>query len=144
MRTNSFVAILGACLASACTSISVRPVASAPPLGLVCIRENPKVLVSDFVPVVRGALSDHGIRSEVFVGDPARHCDVTLTYTALRKWDFAPYLSHAELRLERDGEQIGYAKYHLRGNGGLSFLKWRGTQAKMGPVLDELLAQVGR
>jgi hypothetical protein len=64
---------------------------------------------------------------------------VHLTYTALRSWDFKPYLSHAELRLWRDGLQIGAADYHLRGKGGFSFAKWQGTKAKMDPVIDQLL-----
>jgi hypothetical protein len=51
-----------------------------------------------------------------------------------------PYLTHAELRLWEGGKQIGFAEYHLNGNGGLDLGKWRGTQAKMGPVIDELLA----
>jgi len=122
----------------------VRPVESPPPLGYVCIRENPKVLVHDFVPVVRDVLALHGIRSEVFAGEKPASCDIILTYTALRRWDFAPYLSHAEVRLERDGLQVGYAEYHLRGRGGFSLFKWQGTRTKMEPVLDKLLAQVGR
>jgi hypothetical protein len=122
----------------------VRPVESAPSLRHVCIRENPRVLVDNFVPVVRDVLSRHGIRSEVFAGDTPAHCDVILTYTALRTWHLVPCLTHAEVRLERDGLQIGYAEYHLRGGGGLSFFKWQGTRTKMEPVLDELLAQVGR
>jgi len=51
-----------------------------------------------------------------------------------------PYLTHAELRLWEGGKQIGFAQYHLNGNGGLDLGKWRSTQAKMDPVIDELLA----
>ena len=136
--------ILCLSIATACTSTIVRPVQSTPSLNYVCIRENSRVLVDNFVPVVRDALSQRGIRSEVFAGETPAHCEVILTYTALRRWDFSPYLSHAEVRLERDGLQIGYAEYHLRGGGGLSFFKWQGTRTKMEPVLDELLSQVGR
>lgn len=66
---------------------------------------------------------------------------MTLTYTALRHWDMKPYLTHAELRLWRDGKQIGFAEYHLNGNGGFDLGKWRGTKAKMDPVIDQLLAR---
>lgn len=62
------------------------------------------------------------------------------TYTALRSWDFKPYLSHAELRLWHDGTQIGFAEYHLNGGGGFDLGKWRGTNAKMDPVIDKLPA----
>ena len=136
--------ILYLSIATACTSTIVRPVEPHPSLSYVCIRENPRVLVHNFVPVVRDALSRHGIRSEVFAGETPSHCSVILTYTALRRWDLGSYLSHAEVRLERDGLQIGYAEYHLRGGGGFSLFKWRGTRTKMDPVLDDLLAQVGR
>lgn len=52
----------------------------------------------------------------------------------------SPYLSHAELRLEKGGHRIAYAEYHLRGKGGLSLSKWQGTKTKMDPVIDQLLA----
>ena len=136
--------VLWVITATACTSTIVRPVEPVPSLSHVCIRENPRVLVHDFVPVVRDVLSQHGIRSDVFSGETPAHCDVILTYTALRRWDLGSYLSHAEVRLERDGLQIGYAEYHLRGGGGFSLFKWQGTRTKMEPVLNELLAQVGR
>lgn len=127
---------------AACTSVVVRPVRSPPPVSFVCIKENPRVIVHDFLDVVREGLARHGIRSKVFAGDPSPDCEVLLTYTALQSWDLALYLSHAEVRLERDGAQIGYAEFHLRGKGGFSFFKWQGTRTKMDPVLDELLSQL--
>jgi len=131
------------CVAIACTSTVVRPLALTPGPRLICIKENPKVRVADFVPVVREALSRHGIASEVFSEEAPARCEIVLTYTARRSWDFSPYLSQAEVRLERGGREIGYAEYHLRGKGGLSLHKWQSTREKMDPVLDELRAQVG-
>jgi hypothetical protein len=122
-----------------CTSIEVqRP---DPSLGIrhVCIQENPKVKVDDFVSVLQQGFDRHGLSTEVFSGPPPPNCEYILTYTALRSWDMAPYLSHAELRLEKDGRQVGHAVYHLRGKGGLSPAKWQGTKEKMDPVIDELL-----
>lgn len=49
------------------------------------------------------------------------------------------YLSHAELRIEKNGRQIAYAEYHLVGKGGLSLAKWASTKEKISPVIDELL-----
>ena len=54
-------------------------------------------------------------------------------------WDFVTFLSHAELKLEKNGKTIGSAIYHLRGKGGLSMMKWQGVETKMTPVLNELL-----
>ena len=77
------IAILIALLPS-CTSIVVRPVESQSQMTHVCIKHNPKVLVGDFVPVVRDGLSRHGVSSEEFSGDAPAHCEFILTYTALR------------------------------------------------------------
>ena len=133
---------LAACAAvvSGCTSIEVRPLDASAPLKQVCIVENKRVEVSDFVAVLRDGFDRHGIASSVVATEDAKGCEATLTYTALRKWDLAPYLSHAELRLWRDGRQIGSATYHLNGGGGFSLMKWEGTKTKMDPVIDQLLA----
>jgi len=123
----------------ACTSITVRPIDAAAQLEHVCIQENPKVLVSDFVSVLRDGLSRHGISSETFTGSAPEGCAFILTYTAFRSWDFAPYLSHAELSLESGGQEVACGEYHLRDEGGLSLMKWQRAKTKMDPVLDELL-----
>lgn len=124
---------------TACTSVQVKPVDASLPIKYVCIENNPKVEVQDFIPVVRDGFDRHGIATEVYFTNKPDKCEYTLTYTAYRKWDFSPYLSHAELRLEKDGHQVGYAEYHLNGGGGLSLTKWASTKDKMDPVIDELL-----
>lgn len=137
--TVTTVAILAILAVTGCTSIKVSPVPSTADLKKVCIVENPKVEVADFVDVLRDGFSQHHIATSVVSEDEAKSCGVTLTYTALRSWDFKPYLSHAELRLWKNGIQIGSAIYHLNGKGGLDFAKWEGTAAKMDPVIDKLL-----
>lgn len=126
-----------------CTSIKVRPVDLSVKASHICIKENPRVWVSDFVPVLRDGFDRHGISTEVFSGPPPDRCEYVLSYIALQSWDFAPYLSHAELRIEKGGRQVAYAEYHLRGEGGLSLMKWQGTRAKMDPLIDELLKSNG-
>ena len=123
-----------------CTSINVQPVEASAQLRHVCIQENPKVQVSDFLPVLRDGFDRHGIPTEVFTGEQSNRCEYVLTYTALRSWDLKPYLSHAELRMEKSGRKVASAEYHLRGRGGWALTKFRGTRAKMDPVIDELLA----
>jgi hypothetical protein len=123
-----------------CTSVTVRPVDRAVQLKHVCIRENPKVWVNDFLPVLQDGFNRHGISTEVFSEAADSHCEFIVTYTARQSWDFANYLAHAELRLERQGQQVAFAEYHLRGGGGLSLMKWQGTKTKMDPVIDELLS----
>jgi len=136
------------CLAAAvvamggCTSVEVKSARSIEPGTQVCIVNNPKVIVEGFVDVVREGFSRHGLPTRLVNANEAASCPVTLTYTALRSWDFSPYLSRAELRLWKNGLQIGSAEYHLRGRGGLSLAKWQGVKSKMTPVIDQLLADV--
>ncbi len=125
---------------TACTSVTVRRPDSNLAIKHVCIQENPKVWVSDFLPVLKNGFTRHNIATTIYSGTtkPAG-CEYVLSYTALQSWDLAPYLSHAELWLEKDGRQIGYAEYHLIGKGGFSLMKREGTKTKMDPVIDALL-----
>jgi hypothetical protein len=105
----------------------------------VCIKENQLVRVSDFVQVVRDGLDRNGITSEVFPDKPPERCQYILKYTALRNWDVVPYMYFAELRIEKEGKEVGYAEYRLVGDkGGFSLMKFQGTKAKLDPVIDEL------
>ena len=122
-----------------CTSVKVQPVDSSVPMLHVCIRQNSQVQVSDFLQVLQEGFERHGIGSEVYYGNRPHRCEYILTYTALRSWDLKTYLSHAELRLQRGGEQIASADYHLRAKGGFALTKFAGTKTKMDPVIDELL-----
>src|SRR2546421_5411552 len=103
-----------------CASISVRPVSSELAIADVCIEENPKVVVDDFLSVVRDGFDRHGIATKVVTRPAPKECEYVLTYTALKNWDLGTYLHHAELRLERNGRIVGSAEYHLVGKGGLS------------------------
>jgi hypothetical protein len=133
---NAFVMIVALGVA-ACTSIQVEPVDRSINLKHVCIQENQKVMVEDFVRVIRDGFDRHGISTEVISGAIPERCEYVLTYTALRSWDFGTFLADAELRLESKGRKVAYANYHLRGKGGIK--KWAGTKSKMDPVIDKLL-----
>lgn len=137
MRNILLIAIV--LLVVGCTSIQVQPLERSANLTHICIKENPKVIVSDFLTVLRDGFDRHGISSVVFNGEIPAGCEYVCTYTALQSWDFSTYLSHAELRLESKGRKVAYAEYHLNGKGGLSLMKWQGTKTKMDPVIDELL-----
>jgi hypothetical protein len=127
-------------LLAGCTSVDVKEVPSSAKLSHVCIENNPKVIVVDFLPVVRDGFARHGITTEVYKDTPPEYCEYRLTYTAFKTWDIATYLHHAELRLYQEHNQIGFAEYHLTGGGGLSLTKWASVESKMNPVIDELLA----
>ena len=122
-------------LVSGCTAVSVQPVADSQELRLVCIIENPKVVVRDFVGVVERRFGEHGIGTKV-VSDGS-DCEHTLEYTAERSWDLKAFLDYALLTLRKDGVSIGSAEY--RNKGGLTVTKYASTASKMNPVIDELL-----
>lgn len=123
----------------ACTSVKVKPVDRDTAMTHVCIRTNPAVIVADFVPVMQDGFQRHGIVAEVFDLALPASCKYVVDYTALRSWDLKPYLSHAEIRITEHGQLVASATYHLNGKGGLDMGKWRGTKAKISPVMDKLL-----
>ena len=135
-----YVAILSVLLMAGCTTVTVTPLDPTTGVDQVCIEENPKVLVTDFVSVVQDGFARHGIQTELFSGPKPEDCEYVLIYSARKSWDFVTYLSKAELRLQRGGIEIAFAEYHLRGAGGIAPIKFAGTKAKMDPVIDELLA----
>jgi len=129
-------------LITGCTAINVRPVDSSLQITSICIEENPKVIVEDFLSVVRDRIEYHGIETAVLISPDPDECEYIMTYTAFKTWDVVSYLHHAELRLERNGRTIGKAEYHLKGQGGFSLMKWQSTKTKMDPVVDELLGKM--
>lgn len=140
MKYINILIILIALGLTACTSIQVKPLNLSKPINYVCIEINEKVIVQDFLEVVRNGFDRHGISTKVYSRIPPKSCEVILTYTALRSWDFTPYLSHAELWLRnQEGRQIAYAEYHLQAGGGLMLTKWASVKSKMDPVIDKLL-----
>ena len=119
MNKTVFV-VAGGLAVSACTSVQVNAVAEQQVNAIqqICIVNNPKVLVTDFVPVVQQRLQHHGIVSRVVEGSEASACAYQLHYSAKRSWDFTPYMSWAELKLYQNEVLIAKAEYKLVGKGG--------------------------
>lgn len=132
-----------ALLATACTSVQVAPVnkAELPNIQHVCIVNNPKVIIDDFVPVIQQRLQHHNIQSRVVNQANKQGCHYTLHYSAKRSWDFTPYLSWAEVKLQQGQTTLATAEYSLKGKGGLSLTKWASVESKMTPVIDQLLGK---
>ena len=124
-----------------CTSVQVQPLSAEFKPTDICIEENPKVIVSDLLPVLRSRFEFHGITTRVHDQPDPNECEYILTYTAFKNWDMAPYLYSADLRLERNGKKVASAEYRLKGKGGLSLTKWQSTKTKIDPVVDELLGK---
>jgi hypothetical protein len=119
---RTLVLLALAVFACSCTVIEVEPL----PEGVadVAIVRNDKVQVTDFVPVLRSALEERGIRTRMVDQAAAAADSVTATYTARRTWDLVPFLSTADVWFRR---------------GGLDLSKFEGTEAKMTPAYDQLL-----
>ncbi len=148
-----------------CTSVTVTPLDSYHQVKTLCIRENPKVTVPDFVPVIQDGLNRHEIQSEWIPFD-ARYstqpiepeesvddryymyitalpdtCEYSLAYTARRSWDLGTYLSTADIEISDSTSIVASANYHLIGKGGFSLYKWQGVKTKIDPVMDQLFEQ---
>ena len=126
--------------AGACTTVEVSAVpARGYPIAELCVESNPDVVVEDFLPVVVAGIARHGIATRVVLEPIPADCDYTLWYTARRRWDIRPVLGYVELRVRYRGETIGTATYLSRPS--LSLFKWRSTESRIGPVVDELLRE---
>jgi hypothetical protein len=137
----AWLIVLSAAL-GACTSVKVQPVSADNRIDHICIQENPRVQVGDFISVMQEGFQKHGITSQLFKENAPPKCRYTATYTARRTWDMAMYMPDAQIDILRDGRQIASANYHLKGKGGLALNKWASTRSKILPVIDQLLAQV--
>lgn len=146
-----------------CTSVTVTPLDASYNVKRICIRENPKVTVTNLVPVITDGLTRHNIESVFITSNldkeklrdededefpdhyymtitpTASSCEFSLAYTARRSWDLGTYLSTADIEISNKTGVIAIANYHLRNKGGLSLFKWQGVKTKIDPVLDELL-----
>lgn len=124
-----------------CTNVKVEPVASQYNISQLCIEENPKVVVGDFVDGLQTLLRKHSIESQLYAAPVPASCEYRLTYTAIRSWDFLPYLSDATVQLFKGNQQIGSGQYHLTGEGAFNPFKRATIEEKMAPVVNQLLGQ---
>ena len=125
-----------------CTSVKVQPVTNVAAIKQVCIVDSPdQCFVGDMLQVLIEGFNRNGISTQIVRGNVPNDCAYHLTYMCNQTWDMAMYMHHAELHLFHGREQVGYAQYHLTGQGGLSLMKWQSTKTKMDPVIDELLGK---
>lgn len=130
-------------LLSGCTAIKVNnhPSFQARNLKTVCVIDNPKVVIKDFDNILINSFAKHNITAKIYPANSTpRFCEATVNYTALRSWDFAPYMTYAQLILIQDGKQVSDATFKLRANGGLALNKWRSTQTKIDELVNQLIA----
>jgi len=108
------------------------------PIRRVCIEQNRKVMVEDFVDVVEEGFRRHGIATAVYDPPVPAEC-------GFRSDLHGPQgLGHGAVHEVRRATSARWstddrsATYKHRG--GFGFNKWASTESKMRPVIDELLA----
>jgi len=136
-----FGLLLWAILIVGCATTNVRKIDRATnPVTILCIEENPKVWVKEFLPFIEKSFQNYGIKTVVYQEVPGT-CEYALSYTAFQRWDFVPFVYLAEVRIRRGAENIAMGRYNLNLNqgAGLAFNKWASIETKMTPVIEELL-----
>ncbi len=143
MKNLLLLGVLGFSLVG-CTSIQVNNVTGFNPDSIrqVCIIHNAKVTIKDFDALVEKSFKRYNIEASTLKEtDNLSLCQTTLNYTALRSWDFAPYMVSAQFNLLQNGRQVSESSFRLKGNGGLALNKWRSTETKINELVDQLLGK---
>lgn len=139
IRASSITAIT--LIAGCSIQTVVEPIPPQTPISEICILENSKVIISDFLPVVQEGISRHGLRSSVYREVPS-NCVYVLEYVAYQKWDFTLFMSEASIKLYQDKKLVGTVRYKtptgIFGGGGANPAKWNSTKEKLDPLIDEL------
>jgi hypothetical protein len=138
MKIRSLLAALAAAaLAAGCAiNQNVRPVV-ATSMTEVCIKSNPQVMMSEFLPELRKQVESRGVKTSVYTGDRPASCRHHLEYTANWRWDMAMYLVFAKIDVYEDNLLVGQATYDALG-GGLNMSKFGATAEKLRVLVDQL------
>jgi hypothetical protein len=137
MNIKLNIIILFTALLPACAAVKdVKPVEPTFAIQHVCIQENPKVVIGDFLQVLRDGFDRHGISTEAFKDTKPSNCEHVVTYVAHNRWEWRVFLSDAEIRIEKDGRYVASASLHY---GKWATGKDQTTKEKIEPLIDEML-----
>lgn len=134
--------ILGVIVAlTGCASNPVKPLQQHELVTLkdVCVQTNEKVIVPAFESYIRDGFARHNIKAHFYKDSLPEMCDTKLTYTALRSWDMATYLSVIKLDLYSNSGEL-LAKIDWEQNP-LALNKWRNSEGKVFDAIDQLLGK---
>lgn len=132
--------ILLVVLVSGCvSSINIQPIPNTEHLARVCIKENPDVLMSGFLPELRSQIESHNIATAVYKEATPKDCINNLTYTANWTWDWAMVLAYAELKLYKEDKLIGSGVYDYGGKF-MHFSMYGSTASKLKLITDPLFS----
>jgi hypothetical protein len=135
-----FLALGLAALVAGCVTPPTITVKQAPPeMAHVCIESNPRVNIEGFTNILSSAVTRSGRTVEVFSRAKPERCEFVMYYEARRRWDLQLYLASADIRIERNGQEVGSALYS-QPQGGPS-TKWDSFDKLLDPLLDRMLAR---
>jgi len=116
----------------------VKPVTLAQlPTKEICVRENRDVRPA-FLDAYKQALEGKGLSVRVLPADAGiTACPLLTTYSANWRWDFTMYMAYAEMKVYRDGSEVGKAVYDsLMGGGRLD--KFINADEKVRELVNQL------
>lgn len=135
--TRTVVAmVLGITLAGCSISTRVKPVEQES-IAMVCIKENPDVMMDGFLPELKSQISSYGIETRTYTGETPADCPYHMQYTANWQWDLAMYLTYAELKVFKHTDLVGEAVYDAR-QGGANMDKFGTTADKLRTLTEPL------
>lgn len=143
MKKIILCSVMGLMMAlSGCGSMSVKPVAlTAINQGqVICIEDNPKVIVPAFDEYLKEAFNRHNIKVKFYDKDKVSEtCEYRLHYVALRSWDMGTYLSKVKLELfDKNESQVALVDWRQND---FALNKWRNDQGKVYDLVDKLIGQ---
>ena len=125
------------CLAVGCAiHQQVDPVPSVE-VHELCIINNPDVR-EGFLNAYQQAIQAKGFQTKILDQSAIPNdCPLSSTYTANWRWDLALYMAFAEIKIYKEGKQVGRAVYDsLGGSGNLS--KFIDAEKKVKELVDQL------
>lgn len=141
MNSKHFAAAAVAALALSGCAITqtVKPVAASG-ISQICVKNNPQVMMKEFVNELRSQVESKGLKTSLFDGERPAGCKHHLEYTANWRWDMAMYLVFADVRVYEDGLLVGQGTYDAHG-GGANMAKFGPTAEKLRTIVDPLFAK---
>lgn len=135
---GSLTVVVAACLLAGCAiTQKVTPVESLSGKE-ICVVVNPAVSQPGFLTAYTRALNERGYTvRELPPGASVNDCPITSTYTANWRWDLALYMAFADIKVYRDGTQVGQAVYDAM-QGGANMSKFIKGDAKISELVDQL------
>jgi hypothetical protein len=135
---GSLTVVIAACLLAGCAiTQKVTPVESLSGRE-ICVVVNPAVSQPGFLSAYTRALNERGYTvRELPPGASVNDCPITSTYTANWRWDLALYMAFADIKVYRDGTQVGQAVYDAM-QGGANMSKFIKGDAKISELVDQL------